>query len=1671
MDLIKKIRRENGCDEEMLLRAQNGDPDIMSTIKALQGNTSRGLERFSDELYSKSTHFLLELIQNADDNTYAPSVLPELCLTLVRDSNGDAIMGVQCNEVGFRAEDVVAICKVGASTKKNVEGYIGHVLVKGEKGIGFKSVFRVADVVHIASGDYKFKLDRREELGMITPIWDDSSPARHATPGWTAFVLELSKSEDPKEIAARLVELSSSLLLFLRRLRSLSISIGLDDPVLDRAIVIKCIEAENQVVQVQKTENGIISSHQYFMTKETISTFAEDPRRQGVSKSEIVLAFPVGDAGKPHISPQTVHAFLPLRDYGFTFIIQADFLTSANREDVLHDSPWNTMLRRGIIEAFISTAMIGFKSRPALQFSWLQYLPDGINDVFFLGLEKDIITKLKNLPILCGSDCQYRKPTEFLTVPAKFCDENGTPLIPEKDLPNGMYYLSDYYDLESDGERFARLGVPQMSEYAFIAALQKIGPRACHKPDRWHELVCYQLYLMQKSQDAMSKANRSNILRLMLLPLSDGSWACGDSATKILFNSDLAAVPNGLGVRLIKSDILPSSWRYRFFESLGVRIFEPRIIASQILEWHRKVFMGSLRSLDNLINDALFMFVHRQSCSVGLRVMDEQQRIASSNEVYCDFADTSQTVRMREVLRSPARFLHPAYLHVDTKEYQGEWLKWLREVLLVNVYPRLIDGVPAPEFMNLPYHIPSQQYLVVLKETWPTWSGKLSRLGAALLSNVQLECENGSTHRIGATFLRIGPLGQYEDLPFLPVQCPSSVHWQFLRDLGVSLQIAPLFFLQQLRSIRNGRKGEVDIDQIYAQLEARFDDDPDIIRWAFAQEPLIFSPFGSDRQWFSFTEAVWTGPPSMTSKLAVKSVYPSLEKFFKVQLGLPSAGLSILASEICSLAKQWKGKIISIPIHEQVLSILHNISQAVMSYPLEEHEWLIPLRYEPIFPVSIPSKGLILCSQNDHFYVPDTSAKFSDMFGTCVPLLAVSSTTPIQQLIPLLHCTLFSTHMRHLDSSVTVTSSIFGDSKPDFACAGKYKSRFSYIERLVHHGLPSPPQLAVLDQLRSMTVHSVHGIQSDFSLESFHHHKEEEVIFNINSSHISVSRVRSSSPGKSDVLICHRLADLLGVQMDNLLTLISHNPDAIDMIMKMKGIPLVSMSIPLVKRSAGLSILSRRGSPLRNQDQVQESDSILSASSAQSDVKPAREPSAAPLWASGRLKSTSPLPTQSVNPVSLGSLGPVQIDHSEPGLSRLPATFTHPTPSPSISKRQNTGSESDKVSLAAVASEYSVNNVQSDDIKLKHVLSAQAGEASLVNDPVSVNLPKLRDVKPPSTITHSMESLSAAPPEDPLNPKLSRVIEIATEPKRPVTIGNLVSNRLTPVDDFPESSRALAARGLNAEGSKPKERNNQPIGTEHSRVYEVTAKIPSAVTSKKSLSETSNATSGSDESNSSNWPPLKPAPSSWQSYSADFELALLRLPHVKERVDSVPAEPRKSRDLLVAAMSETDPEISSRIGTAGEYYIYCVLQKKLPGFGPDNWTSELRIGVPGFDAYQSTSLSDITYADDQGILTDFVYGAEKKHEWNGRWPTYHLEVKSTTGVCEEPFHMSARQLGIAFNMSVKQSPEPPTEIFALIRVSSLLDSPTYTIYPDSHRLLHEGSLRITSNVSIVPMVS
>ncbi|UPL03056.1 hypothetical protein LCI18_013990 [Fusarium solani-melongenae] len=63
---------------------------------------SNCLEILSSQLYANSAHFLLELIQNAENNTYT-GVCPTLRFTYRPES-----LRIDYNEIGFTAENVKA---------------------------------------------------------------------------------------------------------------------------------------------------------------------------------------------------------------------------------------------------------------------------------------------------------------------------------------------------------------------------------------------------------------------------------------------------------------------------------------------------------------------------------------------------------------------------------------------------------------------------------------------------------------------------------------------------------------------------------------------------------------------------------------------------------------------------------------------------------------------------------------------------------------------------------------------------------------------------------------------------------------------------------------------------------------------------------------------------------------------------------------------------------------------------------------------------------------------------------------------------------------------------------------------------------------------------------------------------------------------------------------------------------------------------------------------------------------------------------------------------------------------------------------------------------------------------------------------------------------------------
>lgn len=142
VEILQKFRMANMKDMERM------GAKFLDTLKSL-------LAVGEDGVYSNSQRFIYELIQNVDDCEYAN---PEDCQLDIQfkyhTEPGEIVLTY--NEKGFKPENVFAITGI-AEKSKNISADKVEI---GEKGIGFKSVFGIAEKVYIESGLFSFELFR-----------------------------------------------------------------------------------------------------------------------------------------------------------------------------------------------------------------------------------------------------------------------------------------------------------------------------------------------------------------------------------------------------------------------------------------------------------------------------------------------------------------------------------------------------------------------------------------------------------------------------------------------------------------------------------------------------------------------------------------------------------------------------------------------------------------------------------------------------------------------------------------------------------------------------------------------------------------------------------------------------------------------------------------------------------------------------------------------------------------------------------------------------------------------------------------------------------------------------------------------------------------------------------------------------------------------------------------------------------------------------------------------------------------------------------------------------------------------------------------------------------------------------------------------------------------------
>ena len=225
-DLIASIRREKASDLTV-----DVPPELTVAVEALRGALHRSLALLSEDLYRDDVHAVSELLQNADDNAYAPGADPAWALHC-SSGNGAGDGAPACawttnNELGMTERDVRALCDAGNSSKRGVAGRIGR------KGVGFKSCFKLSASPHVLSAGFAFRFDLAANglLGYILPERIDAvtlaampEAARRAWQDGKKTVVYLPLRADAPDARAMCVALRqrASSLFFLRQLRRLT---------------------------------------------------------------------------------------------------------------------------------------------------------------------------------------------------------------------------------------------------------------------------------------------------------------------------------------------------------------------------------------------------------------------------------------------------------------------------------------------------------------------------------------------------------------------------------------------------------------------------------------------------------------------------------------------------------------------------------------------------------------------------------------------------------------------------------------------------------------------------------------------------------------------------------------------------------------------------------------------------------------------------------------------------------------------------------------------------------------------------------------------------------------------------------------------------------------------------------------------------------------------------------------------------------------------------------------------------------------------------------------------------------------------------------------------------------------------------------------------------------
>lgn len=318
--------------------------------------TANALELLSSGIYTEEERFVFELLQNAVDS-FDPNLSDGLDVKIVVKDNQLIFLH---NGTPFSERDLEGLCDIGNGNKMSDSKKIGY------KGIGFKSVFMHSQKVTVITSNTCFKFDREEckEIAkskgsafndvkmpwQIIPIATEL-PTEIITTGYNVVtILEIHNGQKLLDKVNRLLS-DARFILFLN-VKNLLIRLFEED----KKILSLSKSLEGDLLTISKNNiplnkwlmhSAEIKLNEYPDVKLELQHDVKTPDK--LKNSETVeISFAIALDEDNNIVPlknALIYTYLPTSfSFGFPFIVNANFITDAGRQQLIKDSEWNKFL-------------------------------------------------------------------------------------------------------------------------------------------------------------------------------------------------------------------------------------------------------------------------------------------------------------------------------------------------------------------------------------------------------------------------------------------------------------------------------------------------------------------------------------------------------------------------------------------------------------------------------------------------------------------------------------------------------------------------------------------------------------------------------------------------------------------------------------------------------------------------------------------------------------------------------------------------------------------------------------------------------------------------------------------------------------------------------------------------------------------------------------------------------------------------------------------------------------------------------------------------------------------------------------------------------------------------------------------------------------------------------